>query len=65
MTAGELARNNSLNDRHCKEVFNRPISHWVSLSTHQRVMRERAFEETMLRMKGQLKQSREVRKSCQ
>ena len=59
LTARDLVQHNPKVSRSVKEIFDKPMSYWVSLAAHERVMREKTFESTLRKMQQLLKQSQQ------
>jgi len=57
LTARDLAQHNPKVSRSVKEIFDKPLSYWVVLARHERVMREQTFESTLRKMQQLLQQS--------
>ena len=59
LTARDLAQHNPKVSRSVREIFDKPMSYWVVLARHERVMREKTFETTLRKMQQLLQQSQE------
>jgi len=59
LTARDLAQHNPKVSRSVREIFDKPMSYWVVLARHERVMREKTCTSTSRKMQQLLQQSQE------
>lgn len=59
LTTREIERNNPLVSAEAKEIFSLPFHHWTSLASHEKLLREKAFDTRLNKMQAQLNKSME------
>jgi len=59
VTARDLAQRNPSLSRQVKALLEKPVSHWINLASHEKVMREKSFEGTLSGLRAELEQSKQ------
>lgn len=59
VSAKEIAQRNPVLSRQFKSLLEKPVSHWISLATHEKVMHQKSFDATLGSMKAELKRTKQ------
>jgi len=59
VTARDLAQRNPSLSRQVKALLEKPVSHWINLASHEKVMREKSFEGTLSGLREELERSKQ------
>mmetsp|Transcript_25717 Transcript_25717/g.39851 ORF Transcript_25717/g.39851 Transcript_25717/m.39851 type:complete len:392 (-) Transcript_25717:123-1298(-) len=59
VTARDLAQRNPSLSRQVKVLLEKPVSHWINLASHEKVMREKSFEGMLSGLKAELERSKQ------